>query len=80
MRQLVYARTMTVTVPRQKRQTPVAEKDFLTMSVRLPGAVYNQVNALSERERRTLNAQIVYMLERQLERVSRIEGGADAEE
>lgn len=54
--------TMTTAVPRPKRKTPVADSDSVTFSIRLPGAVYNALDAIATREDRYLNAQIVRAL------------------
>ena len=49
----------------------------MSLSVRLPGDLYNALSELSEREERTLAGQIVYMLRREMERYVRGEDKSD---
>lgn len=53
---------MTSAVPRPKRQTPVPEGESITFSIRMPGEVYNELDAVAKEEDRYLNAQIVRAL------------------
>lgn len=55
-------------MPRPKRSEPVPPDQAVTTSVRMPGAVYNALLAASDREDRTLNAQIVRVLREWAER------------
>lgn len=64
---MVYRGYMTAAMPRPKRKEPAPDDEFVTLSIRMLGRVYNAVSALSDQQRRTMNAQIVLMIERQLE-------------
>lgn len=53
---------MTTVVPRRKRATPVPEGDSITLSIRMPGGIYNDLSRIADAEDRNLNAQIVRAL------------------
>lgn len=63
----VYAGSMPGTMPRPKRTEPAKPDDQVPISIRFPGPIYNAVSELSERERRSFSAQVLHMLEKQIE-------------
>lgn len=58
---------MNTTMPRPKRKDPVLPQDEITLSLRIPGWIYNPLVELAGKERRSLTAQILHIVERQLE-------------
>jgi len=54
---------MIPTVPRPRRSEPAAPDQSVPFSIRMLGSLYNELNALSDEHGRTLNAEILFILD-----------------
>jgi hypothetical protein len=71
---------MSTAMPRPKRTDPASPDEQVTISIRFPGRVYNELARLSDQERRSLAAQVLYIVERNLAEAARERGSTGRQE